>query len=131
MRNRTRGVVHRFLAVGLACALAHNAIMIAGDRLGLHYVVSSVISFVLVVSFGYWLHSGWTFSQAQRNSASFVRYALMAAMNLPLSIFGMFVLVDIAGFVVPFASPLVTVLLAVFNFAGSRWALRRAELKRA
>lgn len=131
MRNRARGVVHRFLLVGLACALLHNAIMITGDRLGLHYAVSSVISFAVVVSFGYWLHSGWTFSEAQRNASSFARYAAMAAMNLPLSILGMFVFVDLAGLVVPLASPLVTVILAAFNFVGSRWALRRAALRRA
>ena len=117
-------VAARFLSVGLACALLHNAVMIGGDWLGLHYAVSSVVSYVVVVTFGYLLHSAWTFSGAQRGGRSFVRYALMASANLPLSILGMFVFVDLAGFSVPFASPLVTVLLVIFNFAGSRWALR-------
>ena len=116
--------VTRFLAVGLACALLHNAIMIAGDWLGLHYAVSSVVSFAIVVVFGYWLHSGWTFSGAPRGGTSFVRYALMASGNLPLSIAGMFLFVDLAGLSVPLAAPLVTLLLFLFNFAGTRWALR-------
>jgi hypothetical protein len=46
------------------------------------------------------------------------------AANLPLSIAGMFVFVDLAGLPVAIASPVVTVLLAAFNFVGGRWALR-------
>ena len=119
-------VVGRFFTVGLACALLHNAIMIGGDWAGLHYVVSSFISFAVVVLFGYWLHSGWTFPGAERGSMTLARYTLTMALNLPLSIAGMFLFVDLAGVSVPFASPLVTVLLAAFNFIGGRWALRRA-----
>lgn len=117
-------VVGRFFTVGLACAVLHNAIMIAGDWGGLHYVASSFVSFAVVVLFGYWLHSGWTFPGAERGRMSFARYALTMALNLPLSIAGMFIFVDLAGFGVPVAAPTVTVLLAAFNFVGGRWALR-------
>ena len=116
--------VTRFLTVGLACAVLHNAVMIGADRIGLHYVTSSIASFIIVVSFGYWLHSAWTFALAERGGASFARYALMASANLPLSIAGMFAFVDVGHLPVAIAAPVVTVLLALFNFVGSRWALR-------
>jgi putative flippase GtrA len=116
-------VVGRFFTVGLACALLHNAIMIGGDWLGLHYVASSFVSFAIVVIVGYLLHSGWTFPGAARGTGSFTRYALTMAANLPLSILGMFVFVDLAGLPVAIAAPLVTVLLAAFNFIAGRWAL--------
>ena len=117
-------VVGRFFSVGLLCALLHNAIMIGGDWLGLHYVASSFVSFAIVVLVGYWLHSSWTFPGAQRGGMSFARYTLTMALNLPLSLAGMFVLVDLAGLGVPIAAPAVTVMLAAFNFVGGRWALR-------
>ena len=125
-------VVGRFFTVGLVCALTHNVIMIGGDWAGLHYVASSFISFAVVVALGYWLHSSWTFPGAQRGATSFARYTLTMALNLPLSLAGMFVLVDLAGLGVPLAAPAVTVMLAAFNFVGSRWALRagRAQSKR-
>ena len=125
-------VVGRFFSVGLLCALLHNAIMIAGDWLGLHYVASSLISFAIVVLVGYLLHSAWTFPGTQRGAMSFARYTLTMAMNLPLSLAGMFVLVDLAGLGVPIAAPAVTVMLALFNFLGGRWALRagRAQSRR-
>ena len=117
-------VAGRFFSVGLLCALLHNAIMIGGDWLGLHYVASSLVSFAIVVLVGYLLHSAWTFPGAQRGALSFARYTLTMALNLPLSLAGMFVLVDLAGLGVPLAAPAVTVMLAAFNFVAGRWALR-------
>ena len=117
-------VAGRFFSVGLLCALLHNAIMIAGDWLGLHYVASSFVSFAIVVLVGYLLHSAWTFPGAQRGAMSFARYTLTMALNLPLSLAGMFVFVDLAGLAVAIASPAVTLLLMAFNFVAGRWALR-------
>src|SRR6267143_3090270 len=108
MSRRPLMVFSRFFTVGLACALLHNAIMIGGDWLGLHYVASSFVSFAVVVIVGYWLHSGWTFPGAARGTGSFTRYALTMAANLPLSILGMFVFVGLAGLPVAIAAPLVT-----------------------
>jgi len=123
-------VIGRFFTVGLVCAATHNAIMIGGDWAGLHYVVSSLISFVVVVALGFWLHSGWTFPDAQRSRMSFARYAGTMALNLPLSIALMFVFVDLAHLPVAIAAPLVTVLLAAFNLAAGRWALARRQSSR-
>lgn len=116
-------IAGRALIVGLACAVLHNIIMIAGDWAGLHYAVSLVFSFLIVVVVGYWLHSGWTFATS-RSGSSFGRYTLIALANFPLSLAGMFVFVDLLQLSVPIASPIVTVLLFATNFAGNRWALR-------
>ena len=120
----------RALVVGLICAIAHNVIMIVGDWFGLHYAVSLVFSFLIVVVLGYRLHSGWTFRGAARTRESFGRYALIASANYPTSLAGMFVFVDLLHFSVPVASPIVTVLLFALNFAGNRWALRAAQSSR-
>ncbi len=116
--------------VGGTCAVLHNAIMIGGDWLGFHYVASSLVSFTIVVCVGYWLHSGWTFRTGARSGTSFARYTLVAGANLPAALAGMFLFVDLLGFSVPVASPIVTVLLFVMNFAGNRWALK-AKTERA
>jgi len=114
----------RFLTVGLACALLHNAIMIAGDWAGLHYVASSLVSLGVVAAFGYGLHSRWTFPGAERGGMSFVRYLVTVSVNYPLSLAGLFVFIDLLGYSVPVATPIVTVLLLIVNFVGNRWALR-------
>lgn len=117
-------VVGRFLGVGLACAVLHNVIMIAGDAAGWHYAASSVVSLVVVTVFGYQLHSRWTFSDAVRSQTSFWRYAVTVSANYPLSLLGLFVFVDLLGVSVPVASLVVTVILLAFNFTANRWALR-------
>jgi putative flippase GtrA len=114
----------RFALVGAACALLHNALMVAGDLLGWHYAASSLVSFAAVAALGYWLHSAWTFPHADRSAATFARYAASMSLNLPAFIFGMFLAVDLAGLPVVAAAPAVTVLLWAMNFAFTRWALR-------
>lgn len=117
-------VAGRFVVVSVACALLHNAIVIAGDGLGLHYAAASLLSFAAVVLFGYWMHCAWTFPGAARGAMSLARYALSMSANLPLFVAGMFLAVDVAGLAVGLAAPLVTVLLWAFNFLATRWALR-------
>ncbi len=117
-------VLGRYFTVGVTCALLHNAIMIGGDWLGLHYVASCFISFAIVVLVGYRLHSGWTFRAAERSAPSLARYVLVASANLPMALAGFFLLVDLFGLPVPIASPLLTLALLAVNFVGNRWALR-------
>jgi putative flippase GtrA len=117
-------VVGRFLGVGLACAGLHYLVMIAGDLVGWHYAASSIVSLVVVTIFGYQLHSRWTFPGAERSPTTFGRYAVTVSANLPLSLAGLFVLVDLLGVSVPVAVPVVTVVLLAFNFTANRWALR-------
>lgn len=112
----------RYLLVGLTCALLHNAIMIGGDLAGMHYVASNTISFVTVTSFAFMLHSYFTYVQSP-SVKSFFRYIASMAANFPLSIALMFVFCDLAKLSVPVAAPLATVLLFVWNFAASRWAI--------
>jgi len=120
-------VLARYLTVGLACTLLHIAIMIAGDAVGLHYVVSSVVSLVIVTAFGYGLHSSYTYPQAQRGATSFTRYLILVGSNFPLSLAGLYVFVDLLGIRVPISAPAVTVILVGFNFVASRWVFRNAR----
>ncbi len=116
--------IPRYLLVGLACAVLHNAIMIGCDRLGIHYVVSSLISYAFVVVFGFALHSWFTF--AQRPSVkSFLRFAAGMATNYPASIVLMFVFCSLAGIPVWIAAPLATVILFAWNYLTTRWAIEK------
>jgi putative flippase GtrA len=124
-------VAARALTVGIACAVLHNVIMIVGDRAGLHYALSLVYSFVIVVVVGFLLHSGWTFHGAERSRASFTRYVLVASGNFPASLAGLYVFVDVLSLPVAIASPIVTVILFALNFFGNRWALRAGLIRGA
>jgi len=116
----------RFLLVSGVCALTHNAIMIGGDRLGLHYALSSLVSYAVVVVVGFCLHVGFTY-QETASLRSFLRYALAMAANYPLSLALMFVQCDLIGLPVAIAAPVATVLLLAWNFGATRWAVVRGR----
>jgi len=115
-------VVPCYLLVGITCAILHNVTMIAGDFVGLHYVASTLISYLIVTCCAYALHSIVTFGR-ELSANSFFRFALGMAANLPGSLFLMFVFCDVAGIAVAIAAPASTVILFIWNFAVSYWAI--------
>ncbi|HUI96628.1 MAG TPA: GtrA family protein [Xanthobacteraceae bacterium] len=121
--------VPRYVAVGITCAILHNAIMIAGDLLGLHYVASTMVSFVIVCLWGYWLHARFTFGR-DLSATSLFRYALGLAANVPGSLVLMFLFCDLAGLPVAVAAPATTVVFFLWNFAMSHWAIVQSAAAR-
>jgi putative flippase GtrA len=115
----------RFLAVGLLCAVAHNAIMLGADRWHIHYAVSCAISYVIVVLLGFALHVRFTFQETP-SFAAFWRYAISMAANYPITLALLFLMCDVAGLPVVIAAPVATVLMMAWNFVASRWAIVRA-----
>ncbi len=114
----------RFLLVGVLCALMHNAILLIADWFAIHYVISCVISYAVVVVLGFALHVHFTFQQAP-SFQQFWRYAVSMAANYPITLALLFVMCDVARLPVAIAAPVATVLMMVWNFAASRWAIVR------
>jgi SAM-dependent methyltransferase len=121
-----KGTSGRYLTVAVVCALLNNLILIGLDRFGVHYVVSSLISFVMVVSLGYSLHSWFTF-RVRRGLFSFALYAIALAANYPLLVALLYLTVDLARLPIVIASPVATLILAGWNFFATRWALVRRD----
>lgn len=115
----------RYAIVGLACALLHNVIMIGLDRWHLHYALSALVSFAVVVLVGYALHVSYTFRE-QTSLASLWRYTVGMATNYPLNVALLFLMCDVAGLPMVIAAPAATVLLFGWNFLLSRWAIVRS-----
>ena len=122
MGEAVNGQRLRYVLVGVVCALVHNGVMIAGDLAGWHYVLSTVVSYIVCVVLGYVLHTRFTF-RAAGSYAGFVKYAVPMAGNFTDSIALMFILCDLIGLSVPIAAPIATVLLFVANYAAARLAI--------
>lgn len=118
------GVRTRYALVGLTCAALHNAILIGLDRIAVNYLVSSAVSYVVVVSVGYLMHTAVTF-HAPRGTSTFARYAAAMAGNYPLLVALLFLMVTVGGMPVPIAAPAGTLMLFFWNFLTSRWAIVR------
>lgn len=121
--------IPRYVIVGALCAALYNVTMIAGDRLRIHYAVSTVVAFVMIVALGYVLHCKFTFSEAL-SLRGLVRYTAAMILSLPLSLGGMFLLRDLAHLPMVIASPTLTALLFGWNYLATHWAVVTRKLGR-
>jgi putative flippase GtrA len=112
--NHARAIP-RYLIVGAVCALLSNAILITFDHFGIHYLVSCFVAFAVTVIIAYGLHTHWTFG-AQRSREGLVRYAAAMAVNLPVPVGLLFVLVTLANMRMAIAAPLATIMQTGFNY---------------
>ena len=107
--------IPRYLVVGGALALLSNAILIAFDSIGIHYVVSCVVAFVITLVLAYGLHSRWTFG-VEGNLGGLLRYGAAMALNLPMSVALLFLLVSLGHLTMAVAAPVATIILTAFNY---------------
>ena len=125
-----RATSGRYLLVGATCAVLNPIILIGLDRFGIHYAVSSLISFGVVLAVGYSLHSWFTF-RVRPGLSTFLLYALALAANYPLQVVLLYLLVDRARLPIVIASPVTTLILTGWNFFATRWALVRRDAAHA
>jgi len=120
--------IPRYLVVGAALALLSNVILIAFDRLGIHYAVSCVVAFMITLILAYGLHTQWTFG-SERSLRGLLRYGAAMALNLPVSMALLFALVTLGGMTMLIAAPAATILLTAFNYVAAA-ALMRPRARR-
>jgi putative flippase GtrA len=112
----------RYLVVGGICALAQNAVMIAGDAFGGHFAALTVLSFALVTPLAYWLHTAFTFDK-KRELRSFLRFAAGLATGFPLSLLVTGMLCSGLQAPMVVAAPITTVVLFFWNYCSAHWAI--------
>lgn len=96
--------------------------MIIGDKIGLTVVISIILSFILVASTGYVLHSIFTF-HAPLGVTRFVRYGVAVSANIPLAFITVWFWHEYIGLAMIWASPIATIFMVGSNFIFSRWAI--------
>jgi len=112
----------RYAVGGAFCALLHNVIMIALDRVGVYYGVSLLISFAITTPVGYAFHSVVTFRKAW-NWQGFRRYMTGITSAFFVSALLMFIFCTIMRVPVPIATPITTILMFFYNYVLARWSI--------
>jgi len=119
-----------YVIVGGTCTVLNLAVLwLLTSVLGLHYLVSTMISFVTLTPIGFWLQKLATF-RTPRAAASveWPRYVATMGSSFVANLGLMYVLVSMLGLWYLAASLIVIVLLLASNFLlNDRWsfALRR------
>ncbi|WP_090482190.1 GtrA family protein [Qipengyuania nanhaisediminis] len=108
------------------CVILHWCILLAGEKVSLHFTVSITLSFVICLIIGYGLHSRFTFKK-KRSRRSFFLYGLTNSLNYPISLLTIWFFYDFLKQPMMLAAPASTLILVVYNFFSSKWAIGNAS----
>lgn len=119
-----------YALVGGICALLNlAALWLLTSVLGLHYLLSTLVSFLTITPMGFWLQKLLTFRTPRaRTAIEWPRYFATMGSSLAANLLLMYVLVSVLGIWYLAASVVVTITLLASNFlVNDRWsfALRR------
>lgn len=118
----------RYAIVGGGCTLLNLGVLwLLTSGLGLHYLVSSMVSFFALTPVGFWMQKLVTF-RTPRAAAPFEwpRYFLTMGSSLAANLALMYLLVSVLGMWYLAASVVVTVLLLAANFlVNDLWSFAR------
>lgn len=118
----------RYAIVGGICALLNLAVLwLLTSVLGLHYLTSTMISFLTLTPVGFWLQKLVTF-RTPHSAFPFEwsRYLVTMGSSFAANLALMYLLVSLLGFWYLAASVVVTLLLLVGNFlVNDLWSFAR------
>lgn len=112
----------RYLVVGVFCAVLNSIILIGGDALGIHYIVSNIAAFAIVSTLAFILHARRTFAVAM-NWSRYGRFmvGLISAFVISTALYAL--IYDALNVPMVIASPLITGLIMAYNYLAARFAM--------
>lgn len=112
----------RYTVVGAVCACASNLIIIGGNLTGINDQVAIALAVAIVTPLAYILQSWFTYG-SPLSMQRFIRFLSGVGVGTLWFVLLMTLFQRIIGMPVWIASPLTTLLIFVWNFAASRWAI--------
>lgn len=112
----------RYLGVGALCALLNNVILIVGDAAGLHYALSILLTFVLVLPASFLAHAWWTF-RVPPSWQTFARFLGGSVSSLVAASLTLWLFRGVLDLPMVIAAPFATVAMTTYNYAMAKWAV--------
>lgn len=112
----------KFCLVGITNVIIDFSVYIGLTRLieffRIHYLIASLISFSLAVSWSFFVNRAWTFKNKQKSVYSqYFKFFLVSAIGLLLHTLVLYILVDYFGFYDILAKAIAVVLVTFWNFS--------------
>ena len=117
----------RFGIVGLFCTLLNAGFMVVlTSVLGLHYLLSFTILFIVVNFLGFILHKKHTYRNTSKNFfVQLIKFYQVTFVAFLISLAMMFIFVDLVGYSYVISYILMAALVTLFNFiAHDLWSFR-------
>lgn len=116
--------IAKFLVVGGTAFLIDYGVMLAlVEGLGIHYMISSILSFSLSVLYNYLLSVYWVFSPRKKERCASILFVLLSVAGAFLNSYIMWGLVEMIHMEYQWAKIWATGIVMVFNFITRKWLL--------
>lgn len=112
----------RYIAIGAACALLSNLLLIGFSLTGVHYLIAAALITGPILIIGFLLHCSVTF-EVQPTIGAFIRYSATALSSYPLWLVSLIALREGIRTPIWAASPIATGIVFLWNYAGTNWSL--------
>lgn len=122
--------IMRFGIVGvIAFVIDYAVLLLLTEVVGIHYLVSSAVAFLVSVIFNYILSVAFVFEtdKSRSKGAQFALFALMSAGGLGINQLMMWLLSDIMFIPYQLSKFLATAVVMVYNFVTRKLFLERKE----
>lgn len=122
--------IMRFGIVGvIAFVIDYAVLLLLTEVVGIHYLVSSAVAFLVSVIFNYILSVAFVFEtdKSRSKGAQFTLFALMSAGGLGINQLMMWLLSDIMFIPYQLSKFLTTAVVMVYNFVTRKLFLERKE----
>lgn len=119
-----------YLGVAVACVISNNIFLISLDAMGVYYVVNVILSAMVMIPLSYALHLHFTY-ELSHQTQGFWRYAMVQIVNTPIAVLLFFLIHDQLGLAMLWAAPAVTILMFIYNFVSSYWAVALGRTPRS
>lgn len=107
----------KFLLVGgLAAITEYGSFLFFIGPLRLQVIIANVVSFCLGLLVSFSLNRSWVFIVMEEAKKQFVRYLVLALINLCISTFSIWVLTEEVGMPAAYGKVVMMVVIAVWNF---------------
>lgn len=118
LNNKLINQILKFGVVGgLAFVIDYTLLYILTEFLGIHYLISSVISFTVSVIFNYIMSIKWVFDvNREQGVKEFVVFVVLSIIGLGINSLIMYLMVDIMSIYYMISKLVSTAVVMVYNF---------------
>ncbi len=102
---------------GLAFVIDYGLLYVLTEFIGIHYLISSIISFTVSVIFNYIMSITWVFDVTKKQGVKeFIVFIILSVIGLGLNELIMYLMVDIIGIHYMISKLFSTGIVMVYNF---------------
>ena len=102
---------------GIAFIIDYTLLYILTEYIGIHYLISSIISFTISVIFNYILSVKWVFNvKRKQGTREFIIFIILSLIGLLINSLIMYLMVDICNIYYMISKLISTFIVMVYNF---------------